>query len=136
MNGDTLKIYDDGTFQYFIDRCELEIVGSWSTSRNSKNRKRMELERCQTSGLCAAVEAFCDNPFWKSLATGTSATNLLCAAIETEVLETIGAGIGFLFYEFGPHVPLQGAFLGQRYGQEICEEGIKTAIDVLCEVCT
>jgi len=82
MNGDTLKIYDDGTFQYFIDRCELEIVGSWSTSRNSKNRKRMELERCQTSGLCAAVEAFCDNPFWKSLATGTSATNLLCAAIE------------------------------------------------------
>lgn len=135
MDGNTLILNIDGTFQLFVSSCELEIVGAWLTS---SNRKRMELGRRQIlSVLCNAVEFFCTSPIAADLISLFEKG--ACSLIGVEVGEAIGGGIGFLGNIFGPEVgipaTIAGIILGGRIGPDLCEFAIDQLSGLLCEAC-
>jgi hypothetical protein len=144
--GDTLIIYSNGSFAAFAGHCELEIVGSWSTTGSGSKEKRNALERRQSSGgFCSDIQLFCDSKFGVGLQAAIEYS--LCLSIDVELGAAIGEGVGFLGFALGPEVGipttlageylggLLGSFIAGKLGQGVCAVGAALVADSVCKAC-
>ncbi|CZR67801.1 uncharacterized protein PAC_17700 [Phialocephala subalpina] len=140
-SGDTLIMYDNGTFVAFLANCGLEIVSTWplpSAPADKARRAGGELEARQASGvLCNAVQFFCND--WRGVGLAALATSVGCHAIGAAIGQVVGGGIGFLGNALGPEVGIPatilGVVVGKKYGEYACNVGVAILLFELCKAC-
>jgi hypothetical protein len=140
-SGDTLIMYDNGTFVAFLAKCALEVVGKWplpSAPGSSARRDFGELlARDASSLVCNAAQFFCND--WRGVGIAALATSVSCHLIGAAIGEAVGGGIGFLGNALGPEVgipaTIAGLILGKKYGEYACNVGVAILLFELCQAC-
>ncbi|KAF3162809.1 hypothetical protein EYR41_008635 [Orbilia oligospora] len=143
--GNTLVIYQNGTFEAFAGNCQISVVGTVLEENGVSKRHNLLMSR-QSSPVCDAVQFFCNSRF--SLIFAGAAGKALCNGIGVQVGgligRQIGGAIGFLGNVFGPEVgvptTLLGVFIGGRLGASKFSEYLCAGVgaylgEKLCEYC-
>jgi hypothetical protein len=139
-DGDTLILYNNGTFQAFVGSCQVEIVGSWLTMNSNSNRKRMDKRNILSevfSEVCRGIHYFCDDPLGIGIAA--LAEGEFCSSIGSDVGASIGGAIGSLGEALGPEVGIPATIVGESVGgivgDVLCTHALAELGALLCKSC-
>jgi hypothetical protein len=141
-NNDTLILRTDGTFDAFMGACQLQVGGSWAHESNgtttSSIEERRDLSLSSLIDFCSLARKMCDKVLEDVLKKSPPAK--VCDRVAGRIGQRIGIGVGSLGDALGPEVgiptTLLGGALGQYLGSQLCDKGIETLSDTVCDIGT
>ncbi|CAI4211976.1 unnamed protein product [Parascedosporium putredinis] len=140
-DGDTLIIYENGTYALYVGNCEAAVIGTWLDPAEGAPVTKREVgllaNRDIGSALCKDIQFFCHETLGQAiLAIGA---DRFCNAVGATVGSRIGGAIGFLGNALGPEVGIPttiiGTVLGKKYGPVLCAGAMGALLFNMCGLC-